>query len=159
MDMLRLTWDVAIAYCERLAAAIDFRPDVIVGISRGGLVPARVLSDIMGVGTVGILGIVFYKGVGKTARFPEITQELTMDLAGKKVLIVDDVADSGRSLAVAKEYVVRKGAGEVRAATIHYKPGSIFRPDYFVAETTAWIVYPWEAHETERELKAKKKAP
>jgi hypoxanthine phosphoribosyltransferase len=73
------------------------------------------------------------------------------------VLIVDDIADTGRSLAVAKDYVLRKGAKEVKVATIHYKPDSIFKPDYCIASTTAWVVYPWERNEVERELAKKKK--
>ncbi|MDD5340026.1 MAG: phosphoribosyltransferase [Candidatus ainarchaeum sp.] len=158
MDLLRLNWDATIAYCEELAAkARGYGPDFIVGISRGGLVPARVLSDLLGVNAMGILGISFYKAMGKPSDFPVISQDLTMDIKGKRVLIVDDIADTGRSLAVAKDYVLRKGAKEVKVATIHYKPDSIFKPDYFIGSTTAWVVYPWERNEVERELEKKKK--
>jgi uncharacterized protein len=119
-------------------------------------VPARIMSDLLDVKEVGILGVTFYKAMGKPSDFPRITQELTMDLTGRRVLIVDDVADTGRSLMVAKDYLQRKGVKEIKIATIHYKPNSVFKPDYFVASTTAWIVYPWERHEIERELAAKK---
>jgi hypoxanthine phosphoribosyltransferase len=156
MDLMRMSWDATIEYCERLARMVgDFKPDLIVGLSRGGLVPTRIMSDMLGVQEVGILGISFYKALGKPSDFPRITQDLTMDLAGKRVLIVDDVADTGRSLAVAKDYLKRKGATDVRIATIHYKPNSMFRPDYFVASTSSWIVYPWERYEIERELAQK----
>jgi len=158
MDILRLDWNTVIAYCEELAArAKECRPDIIVGLSRGGLVPARILSDIMAVNELGILGLSLYKGIGKSAHSPRITQELTMDLKGKSVLIVDDVADSGRSLEAAKDYVIRKGAKSVKMATIHFKPTSAFKPDYYVMSTTAWIAYPWEKHEIERELRERKK--
>jgi hypothetical protein len=157
MDILRLNWEVTLHYCEQLAMmAKAFKPDMIVGLSRGGLVPARILSDIMGVQELGVLGISFYKGMGMTADFPRITQELTMDLKGKRILIVDDVADTGRSLVVAKDYLLRKGALEIKVATLHFKPTSEFKPDYFVDTTTAWIAYPWERHEIERELGKKK---
>jgi hypothetical protein len=69
------------------------------------------------------------------------------------VLIVDDVADSGRSLTVAKEYILKQGAGEVKIATLHYKPVSMFKPDFFIGTTDAWIIYPWEVHEVERQRK------
>jgi uncharacterized protein len=157
MDLLRLNWDVTIAYCEELATKIDgYRPEVIVGISRGGLVPARIMADILGVKSILVLGISFYNGVGKRAEAPTIYQELTMDLTGKRVLLVDDIADSGRSLAVAKDHLMKKGVKEVKVATIHYKPESTFRPDYFIAETTSWVVYPWERHEVEHELAKKR---
>ncbi|MFN7991809.1 MAG: phosphoribosyltransferase [Candidatus Micrarchaeia archaeon] len=152
MDIIRLTWDATIGLCEQLAARIDYRPDMVIGLSRGGLVPCRILSDILGVEDVGILGVRFYKAMGKASGFPQITQELTMDLGGKRVLLVDDVADTGRSLMVAKEYLRRKGAAEIKVATLHYKPNSVYRPDYFIKATVSWIVYPWEIHEIEREL-------
>lgn len=153
MDLMRMSWEATIGHCEQLAGMIrDFRPEAIVGLSRGGLVPTRILSDILGVDTVGILGVKFYKAMGKATDFPKITQELTMEMAGKRVLVVDDIADTGRSLVVAKDYLQRKGAGEIRIATLHYKPNSMFKPDYYVATTTAWIAYPWEIHEIEREL-------
>ena len=157
MDLLRISWDATLDYCEQLAKKIEFRPDIIIGITRGGLVPARVLSDILDVRTVGILGIEFYKSMGKTAATPTIFQEIGIDLKGKKVLIVDDVADTGRSLMVAKDHIKSKGAKEIKVATIHYKPNSIFKPDYFVKTETAWICYPWERHETEREIAKERK--
>jgi uncharacterized protein len=158
MDLLRMSWDATIRHCEELAGKItDFRPDVIVGLSRGGLVPARIMSDMLDVREVGILGVTFYKAMGKATDFPRITQDLTMDLSGRRVLMVDDVADTGRSLLVAKDYLQRKGVKEIRIATIHYKPNSEFKPDYFVASTTSWIVYPWERREIERELSAQGK--
>jgi len=157
MDLLRLNWDVTLAYCEELAAKIDgYRPDIIVGIARGGLVPARIMSDILDVKSVGVLGISFYKGIGKRAGAPDIYQEITADLKGKRVLVVDDITATGRSLAAARDYLVGKGAKEVKIATIHHTPDSILKPDYFIAETTSWVVYPWERHETERELARKK---
>ncbi|NYZ74553.1 phosphoribosyltransferase [Candidatus Micrarchaeota archaeon] len=160
MDLLRMNWDATIAYCEKLAGMVKgFKPDMIVGLSRGGLVPARILADILGVDDIGILGISFYKTMGKPTDFPRISQELNMDIKGKRILIVDDIVDTGKSILVAKDYLKRKGAGETRVATIHYKPTpdfSDFKPDYYAATASAWIVYPWERHEIERKLKKKR---
>ena len=88
MDILRLNWEVTLAFCERLAAeAKAYHPDLIVGLSRGGLVPGAILSDILDVREIGILGVTFYKGIGKRAQRPMITQELTMELGGRKILL------------------------------------------------------------------------
>jgi len=92
MEFLYLSWDKAAQLCEQLSERIDFVPDMLVGISRGGLVPVRILSDKMGVSEIGILGIGFYKSVNQTFEFPRITQELSKDVEGKKVLVVDDSA-------------------------------------------------------------------
>ncbi len=150
MDLLRINWATAIKYCEELSLKIDFKPDIVIGISRGGLVPARIMSDILGVHDVAILGVRFYRGMGKRGEMPIITQDISIDVTNKRILLVDDVADSGRSLSFAKEHL--KDAKEVKTATLHYKPSSDYRPDYFIESTTAWIVYPWEIHEVEREL-------
>jgi len=154
MDLFRISWDAVLKYCEELAEKTNgYKPDIIIGISRGGLVPARVLSDILDVKKVGIIGLIFYKKAGETNDKPEVTQELSMDIKGKKVLLVDDVADSGKSLVAAKELLEKKEPAEIKVATIHYKPHSVLKPDFFVKTTEAWLVYPWEHHEMERELK------
>jgi hypoxanthine phosphoribosyltransferase len=155
MDFLRVSWDDVSHMCGRLASEMSpsgFTPDVIIGISRGGLVPARLLSDILDVHELYVMRISLYTGIGKKAAEPRITQPLTANLGGKKALLVDDVSDTGKSLAAAKKHVLEMGAGEVKVATLHFKPHSSFRPDFFVGETGAWIIYPWEIHECEREL-------
>ena len=153
MKLLYLEWTDIEELAEELASqTIEFKPDVLVGISRGGLVPVRLLSDYLNNPQVAIFRIEFYKGIGKTNDKPEITHPLTIDVKNKKVLIVDDVSDSGASLIVAKEYIEKLGAKEIRIATLHYKPRSSFKPDYYVGETDAWIVYPWEKNEAKIQL-------
>ncbi|HNT60352.1 MAG TPA: phosphoribosyltransferase [Candidatus Bilamarchaeaceae archaeon] len=155
MELLRVSWGGASRMCERLALQVKssgFSPDTIIGVSRGGLVPARLLSDIMDVGDLQVIRVSFYKGMGKTMEFPQLTQQLTTRIDGKRALLVDDVSDTGRSLKVAKDHLMRMGATEIKVATLHFKPHSKFRPDSFVEETKSWLVYPWERNECSREL-------
>ena len=155
MKYVHATWGDIERLCEVVAQQIKrsgFRPQVIVAVSRGGLPPARIISDILDVDDVASITIRYYKSVGKTKEEPEITCPLNADVAGKKVLIVDDVADTGHSLRVAKEHVLARGASEVRVATLHYKPWSVLKPDYYAEETDAWIIYAWEKWETVRDL-------
>jgi len=147
-------WDDIEKLCDKLVHKLgSYRPDVLIGISRGGLVPVRIISDMLANKNVAIFRMEFYTGVGTTKEKPEITQPLTIDIKDKTVLLVDDVSDSGRSLTVAKDYIERLGAKEVKIATLHFKPKSSFRPDYFVDQTDAWIIYPWEVREAKRQLK------
>jgi hypothetical protein len=125
-----------------------FVPDVIIGVSRGGWVPARVLCDLLNTPTLASIGIAFYKGVGRAGRRPMVTQPLTISVSGKKVLLVDEVADTGQSLKLAKEQLIMGGAREVRTATMYTKPWSIIEPDYHEKKTSSWIVFPWETKET-----------
>ena len=156
MEFLRISWEDGAKLCEELVhKAKDYRPDVLVGVSRGGLVPLRIFSDMLGIKRIGVLGIQFYKKIGETSDFPEITHEMPLKIDGKKVLIIDDVADTGKSLAEAIKCISNKKPSEIRTATLHYKPTSEIKPDYFIDTTTAWIIYPWERHEAEREIKEK----
>lgn len=139
--------------CRRLAKEImgsGFRPDYIVGIGRGGWVPARILSDIFGIDELYSMGMKFYMEMGRRESKPVITQDFPREVTGRRVLVVDDVADSGRSLALAVKRLGR--AAEVRTATLHFKAGSIVRPDFFAKETDAWIWYPWEKEQAKREM-------
>lgn len=132
-----------------------FKPDIIVGISRGGWPPARVLSDLLSNPNVANVRAEFYLGIAETGSEPTLTQPVSVKTRGKKILIVDEVADTGKSLRMVREHIVKEGAKEARTVTVYYKPWSIVRPDYFAKETSDWIVFPWEIKETIRKIIAK----
>jgi len=149
------TWDQIYFMLLDLADRIRkdrFEPDIIVGVSRGGWPPARVLSDLLGNPNLANVRAEFYLGVAETKVEPSLTQPVSVEVAGKGVLIVDEVADTGHSLKLVKEHIVEEGANEVKIATIYYKPWSIVRPDYYSKETSDWIVFPWEVKETVRKI-------
>lgn len=130
----------------------NFNPDIIVGVSRGGWPPARVLSDLLGNPNLANVKAEFYLGVAETKEEPVLTQPVSMKVVGKKVLVVDEVADTGKSLKLVKEHIIEKGATEVKIATVYYKPWSIVKPDYYEKESSKWIVFPWEIKETVRKI-------
>ena len=151
VEFLHISWEENEIICKKLAKRIkEYEPEVLVGISRGGLVPVRLFSDYLNNHNVGIMRIEFYTGINKTSKAPKITQPLSINVKGKKVLLVDDVSDTGKSLKAATEYVKGLGAKEVRSVTLHFKPKSILKPDYYDGESDAWIIYPWEKKETKR---------
>jgi len=125
-----------------------YKPDIIVGIARGGLVPSRILADLLETKDFAIITIEYYVGINQTRQEPVLKQCLHTRLTDKKVLLVDDVSDAGRSLQLAKQHLKEQYAKEIRIATIYCKPGTITMPDYFEKETNRWIVFPWEARET-----------
>lgn len=129
-----------------------FKPEIIVGVSRGGWPPARVLSDLLSNPNLANVRAEFYIGVAETKGEPVLTQPISMQVEGKKVLIVDEVADTGKSLKLVKEHIIEQGATDVRVATVYYKPWSIVKPDYYEKETSDWIVFPWEIKETVRRI-------
>jgi hypoxanthine phosphoribosyltransferase len=123
-----------------------YRPDAIIAIARGGLVLAGALGYALDVKMLGSLNVEFYTGVEE--RLPEpIVLPPTLDrdaLAGKRVLLVDDVSDSGRTLALVLA-LLRAGGGEVRTVCLYSKPGTVQPPDYVWRTTPNWIMFPWSA--------------
>jgi len=149
------TWNQIYSMLLKLAEKIrkdKFEPDVIVGVSRGGWPPARVLSDLMCNPNLANVRAEFYLGVAETKEEPVLTQPVSIAVAGKKVLVVDEVADTGKSLKLVKEHLIKQGAVEIKIATVYYKPWSIVKPDYYEKETSQWIVFPWEIKETVRKI-------
>lgn len=152
------TWDEIYEMLLSLAEKIqrdNFRPDLIVGVCRGGWPPARVMSDLLGNPKLANISVEFYVDVAETKNKPVLTQSITVPVEGKKILILDDVADTGKTLKLVKEHLFSRGAEEVRIATIYYKPWSIVVPDYYEKETKRWVVFPWERKETVRNLMRK----
>ncbi len=154
MKYLRLSWEEIEAACRRLAEGIKERRlefDVIVGIARGGLIPARILSDMLGNDELQTMRIKFYDAVGKTTERPTILSP-QLKVKGKRILLVDDIADTGKSLAAATEYLREGGAGAVFTAALAKKPSSCMVPDIYTLETDAWVIFPWEVQETARDI-------
>jgi hypoxanthine phosphoribosyltransferase len=129
-----------------------YKPDIIVGVARGGLVPARILMDLLETRDFAIIQIEYYQGINQPGTQPILKQCLNTDLSGKKALLVDDVSDGGNSLQLAKKHLQEKGAEEVKIATLYIKPQTITLSDYFGKKTNCWIVFPWEIKETIRKI-------
>ena len=129
-----------------------FKPDLIVGISRGGWIPARIVSDLLEINQIANISVEYYNQLGETKRKPIITQTITVPVSKKKILLVDDVADTGNSLAMVNKYLEKKSISEIRIATIYYKPWSKIKPDYFQKKTTLWIIFPWEIKESVKKI-------
>ena len=155
-DRENLTWQGFGDACRQIAEQIadsGWMPDLIVAIARGGLLPAGAISYALGVKANGAINVEFYTGVGKTMAEPEILEPY-MDISsleGKRVLIVDDVADSGKTLKLIMDLIAKEGLSmgsgtakvDARSATIYLKPTSVIKPDYVFKQTDKWINFPW----------------
>ncbi len=155
MEFEAPTWDQIYEMLLDLAERVRkdrFLPDIILGISRGGWPPARVMSDLLGTAELANVKVEFYVGVAETKKEPVITQPISVSVKSKDVLILDDVADTGQSLRLVKNHVTKQRARAVKTATIYYKPWSVIVPDYYEKQTRRWVVFPWERKETIRSL-------
>ena len=146
-----LTWQQIEDLSIRLADSLTGPWDVLLVITRGGMVPGCIVSERLNLRNILVAAVLFYTADDQTLDRP-IFLQFPADplLNGKRVLVVDDVWDSGRTIMAVRERVVDAG-GHPEIAVLHFKPAksqfSSERPDFFVEETDAWIVYPWDVGE------------
>jgi hypoxanthine phosphoribosyltransferase len=122
--------------------------DAVVGIARGGLPPARLVCDFLNIKTLTAVQIRHYSPGGKAKEEVEITDPINIDLK-KKVLIVDDVNDSGKTLEAAVDHIKTKGVEIVKTAVLHEKKNTSFTADFVGAYQTEWkwLIYQWAVTE------------
>lgn len=147
-----VNWEQFYQLARRLARLVredGFEPEIIVAISRGGLMPARILSDHLNLFDLATLKVEHYHALYKQ-KVAKIRYPLTAEVAGRRVLLVDDVSDTGDSLQVATAHLLERGEpADLRSAVLHHKRVSSFLPDYFAEELTEWrwLIYPWAVME------------
>ncbi|MFD1721707.1 phosphoribosyltransferase [Amnibacterium endophyticum] len=123
-----------------------FEPEVVIAIARGGLLVGGALAYALGVKSCGSVNVELYTGVDETLPEPLVLPPHLdgASLAGKRVLLADDVSQSGLTLRLAVGILTRMGA-EVRSACFYTKPQTVFEPDWSWRSTDRWIVFPWSA--------------
>jgi uncharacterized protein len=155
----RTSWAEADAWADRIAEAVRANgrvPDTIVGLTRGGWVPSRLLADRLGVKRLVSIRLQHWGVTAQPSGKAELTEGLSGPVKGQSVLVVDDITDTGESLALATEAVRAAGASRVESAACLHIGHSKFVPDYF-AETIprdawVWVVFPWNYWEDVRHL-------
>jgi hypoxanthine phosphoribosyltransferase len=143
-----VTWDGLADMVAELATRVRGEYDVMLAITRGGLVPAGMLAYRLGIRNILVAAVEYYDDEGKPGPRPTFLQ-FPADplLRGQRVLIVDEVWDSGTTIDAVTERV-RQAGGEPTTAVLHYKPTRsqvAGVPDYHVVTTDRWVVYPFKA--------------
>lgn len=142
-----VTWEALEDLVKRLADQVGREHDVLLAITRGGLVPAGMLAYLLGQRDILVAAVAFYDDHGQPGDQPAFLQFPSDPLLhGKRVLIVDEVWDTGITIEAVVERV-RLAGGRPTTAVLHYKPGrsrvqSV--PDHHVVSTDAWVVYPFK---------------
>jgi uncharacterized protein len=130
----------------KVIAADGFEPDLILSIARGGLFLAGSLGYALAVKNLHVMNVEFYDGVGTTLDMPVMLPPVpsAVDFSAKKVLIADDVADSGRTIQLVHTFI-QDHVEDVRSAVIYEKPRSLIKCDYVWKRTDRWINFPWSS--------------
>ncbi|MBU2051957.1 MAG: phosphoribosyltransferase family protein [Patescibacteria group bacterium] len=150
-EYLTPTWDemdeLAFQVSKKILAAKK-KFDRIVTLAKGGWPLTRSMVAFLSIDQVASIGVKFYQDINQRLEKPQIYQDIPEKVSGENVLLFDDVADTGKSLEFAKEYLINHGVAGVTTASLFYKPHSIVKPDYYGAQTSAWIIFPYDAVET-----------
>ena len=146
----RMDWSEVGVAARMLAEHVlddDYRPDMLLSIARGGLVVGGALAYALDVKNTFTMNVEFYVGVDERLPVPMILPPVPelVDLDEARVLIADDVADTGGTLALVKDFCAGRVA-ETRVAVLYEKPRSIVPCEYVWRRTDRWIDFPWSAH-------------
>jgi len=122
-----------------------FEPDLVVAVSRGGFTPARVLCDVLGIFNLTSIRVVHYRGPADKEPVATVKYPLCIPVEGQRLLVVDDVNDTGDTLKAARGHLEPRGPREVRTAVLYEKVGSPVRADYAAGtiDEWRWLIYPW----------------
>jgi uncharacterized protein len=143
----QMTWEDLGTAVHELATQIQadgFGPDAVLALARGGLPCAGALAYALGVKSMATLNVEFYTGVDERLEDPLVlppVPDLSL-LRAERLLVVDDVADTGRTLALAREFCAQH-VPEVRTAVLYEKPQSVVHSDFVWRRTDRWITFPW----------------
>jgi hypoxanthine phosphoribosyltransferase len=143
-----ISWEQCYGMCRDLAATIRAQRlqfDLLVAIGRGGYMPGRILSDLLGSMNLTSFKIEHYLGAQKSSQ-AIVRYGLNADVDGRRILLIDDVSDSGDTFKVAMQHIQSLGAPRaVTTAVLHHKVVSRYEPDLYAEKITQWrwLIYPW----------------
>ncbi|MCL4342845.1 MAG: phosphoribosyltransferase [Candidatus Thermoplasmatota archaeon] len=146
-------WKEIVDWCDTLRSRIigSFDPDFIIGLSRGGLVPARILSDSLLIKDLFTLKTEHWGMTANVDGQAVLRKPDSLNVKGRRVLIVDDITDTGESMDIAKKYVQSLGPAALKTSTMLHIDRSKHVPDFFARGVSGsewtWFIFPWNIHE------------
>ena len=148
-----VSWDEVAQMCKVLASKIEadnYIPDTIIGLARSGFIPSRLLSDMLGVTDLVALKVEHWLDMtGKHKEEATIPYKIPFRIEGRKVLVVDDIVDTGKSMNISVEYLRQFKPAQLKTAVMQYITASEHVPDYYAVkvEDWTWFIYPWNLYE------------
>ncbi len=154
-EFLFLSFEQFSVYCFDLVMKLQphfegRKIDYLISVQRGGAVMSKILSDALKV-PIGTVVVSSYQDLQQVKQ-PFISQEISIDIQGKNVVILDEICDSGDTLKLVVEYLQQSKPASLTTAVLVVKPKASFRPEFFAMETDKWVVFPGELRETAEAL-------
>jgi hypothetical protein len=143
-----VTWADVEQLVGRLLAALPGDFDSLLVVTRGGMVPACLISERTNIRNILCAAVVLYEDDQRTLPEPAFVQfPEDRHVKGRRILVVDDVWDTGSTIVAVRDRLRQAGA-RVQTCVLHYKPSRSRYPgdgpDFYAETTDAWIVYPWD---------------
>lgn len=132
-----MTWKYLQQETKNLRDKIDYLPETIVAVARGGVIPARLLATQLKVQEMYFISL---KKIGNTKK---VTSEIKENIKNRKILLVEDSLETGKTLVLVKEYLEKKGA-KVKTACFYFSEQSEIIPDYYLRQVNKIPKFPWE---------------
>ncbi|MDI6917143.1 MAG: phosphoribosyltransferase [Thermoplasmatales archaeon] len=146
-----ITWTKAYSLGKILSRKIKssgYKPDIVVAIGRGGYVPARIVCDFLSI--MNLTGVaVQHWGAAEKKGKAKIVAPLNMKIKNKNVLVIDDITDTGETMAIVVKYLKKQKPKNIKTGVLEHKKVSFFVPDFFAHKIVKWrwITYPWARYE------------
>ena len=157
--MQAVTWEEIAQWTEKVCQSLDHahcRPTVVIGLTRGGWVPARLLCDHLKVKKLYAVKTEHWGVTANQDGKALLTQELNISIKDETVLIVDDITDTGESLTLALSHIKEHNPKALKSVTLLHIDHSKIEPDFFAVrvpkEDWTWFIFPWNVHEDLRTL-------
>jgi len=149
MKLKKISWDELISMLLSMAKELKGREiDVVIGVGVSGLIPAVILRKLLGVGEFYVMTVRHYsdeKPPRVIAKDPIVVQAPSADVVkGKRVLVIDDFAHTGKTLELIKNFLINSGALEVITAVV-IKRGKHASVDVYGAYVDHCVLFPWES--------------
>lgn len=147
-----ISWSEVQRLCQQLAGLIQtsgYQPDIVVAIGRGGYIPARLVCDYLDIMALTSIKIEHYLSGSSVQQQAVIRYPLCVDIKDQRVLLIDDVNDSGDTLDIAIQHLLAAKPSEIRTAVMHHKIVSDFHMDFYAKKVIKWrwLIYPWAVKE------------
>lgn len=142
---LERVYDLAFELSAAIRAA-GYAPDLVIAIARGGFVPARLVCDFLLCSELTSITVRHYAAGARREAGARMRHPLAADVRGRRVLIVDDINETGETLEAARAHVAERGAAQVRTGVLHERPYSRLRADFRATAAPAeadWLIYQW----------------
>ena len=143
-----ISWAEVYRLSSQLARQVTdaaFRPDVVIAIARGGYVPARLICDFLDIYNLTSVRITHYTAGSSKEEAARLSSPLCMEIKGLRVLLVDDITDTGDTIEVALRHLREFGPAELKVGVLQHKKQSLLKPDFYAKTLRKWrwIIYPW----------------